>query len=1159
MTVSTLDNRDDNDLHPEVVQRRAADPTASVWVGASAGTGKTKVLTDRVLRLLLTGTAPDRILCLTFTKAAAAEMANRVANRLAAWATMPDAGLEDALAELTGGGRPDREACDAARRLFARVLDTPGGLAIQTIHSFCQSLLRRFPIEASLPPHFEVLDDRGANEIMREARAHVLRAALLDPDSALGRARARVTRWVQADEFDKLLATLSSERARLDVLFSHHGDIDGVGRAVYQTLNIPPDQDPDALLQAGCADDAFAGADLRAACCALLQGTKTDIERADRLSAWLAAPLEGRVDRLGEYGQAFFTTTGELRKTLATKAVVKIYPGIVDTLTREAERLQRLKTSVSTAHSAANTLAVLRLANEILARYAAQKQRRALLDYDDLIARTVALLDRSDMAAWVLFKLDGGIDHILVDEAQDTNPDQWRVVSLLADEFFSGEGARSGRARTIFAVGDEKQSIYSFQRADPDEFRRMRSYFQQRISAAEHVWRPLKLTISFRSTRAVLEAVDAVFNHPQARDGVVVGDDTRIEHSPFRKGHAGLVELWPALVPDEAAQPDPWAAAAPQAGRGTPSTTDRLAGIIAATVAGWLANGEMLPARGRPVHPGDVLVLVRRRNALVPALVAAFTRLGVPVAGVDRIVLTESIAVMDLLALADFLLLPDDDLTLATVLKGPLIGLDEETLFTLAHGRNRRLWPTLVALAQAGDGPLQRIVGYLSDLMGRVDFLPPYELLARVLATPCPADPISGQRAFAHRLGGEVREPVDELLNLALTFQRTHAPALQSFVAWLRTGEAEVKREQEGAGAGLVRIMTVHGSKGLQAPIVFLPDTVQVPTQTPSLFWPEQADGVPLWVPRKELHGSVSTERLKRAEQARDREYRRLLYVAMTRAEDRLYVCGATTSAKGTRPEGCWYDLIHGALHPVAEPCDFDFTALDEQLGWQGSGLRLRTEQHAPAKPEATRAADAAPPPLPDWARARRQAEPSPAKPLAPSRPDNPEPAVQSPLASGDGARFRRGTITHRLLQSLPDLPPERWRPAAAAFLARPVHGLSAEQQAEILSETLAVLQHPDFAAIFAPGSRAEVPITGIIGHRVLSGQIDRLVVLPDQVLIVDFKTNRPPPQRLQDVAPDYLTQLALYRQTLAEIYPGRTIRCALLWTDGPLLMEVPE
>ncbi len=1144
-----------DDLRPEVVQRRAADPQASVWVGASAGTGKTKVLTDRVLRLLLAGTPPDRLLCLTFTKAAAAEMANRIAERLAGWATLSDTALEDSLAELTGSGRPNSDERDAARRLFARVLDTPGGLSIQTIHSFCQSLLRRFPIEAGLPPQFEVLDDRGAAEIMAEARATVLRAALAEPSSPLGQARAGVTRWVQSDEFDALLNTLSTERARLSALFDHHGGLEGLAQAVYTTLEAEPDTSPETLLLAACADSAFAVLDLRAACRALFEGSATDKTRAQSLADWLQASPDLRARGWEAYIKVFFTDENSIRKTLGTKAAVKHYPGLLDTLTREAERLQQVQTRIKAATTAANTVAVLRLAGEILGHYAERKRRAALLDYDDLIAQAVALLERSDMAAWVLFKLDGGIDHILVDEAQDTNPDQWRVVRLLADEFFSGDSARLGQPRTVFAVGDDKQSIYSFQRADPAEFHRMRGYFQHRVEQAERVWRHLPLNISFRSTSTVLAAVDAVFNHPQARDGVLFELTASIEHRAFRRGHAGRVEIWPTIAPVEAEQPDPWAPALTQAGTSPQSPLDRLAGIIAATVADWLAKGEMLPSRGRPIHPGDILILVRRRNALVEALVAAFTRLGVPVAGVDRIVLTESIAVMDMLALADFLLLPDDDLTLATVLKGPLIGLDDEQLRLLAHGRNRRLWPTLVAKAQSGDSRLAEITAYLGDLIGRVDFEPPYELLARVLAAPCPADQLSGRRAFGQALGAEAQEPLDELLTLALTFQRTHAPALQSFVAWLRTGQAEVKRELEGAAAGLVRIMTVHGSKGLQAPIVFLPDTTQVPTQTPRLFWPDSPRGVPLWVPRAELHGPISTDRLEAAKLARDREYRRLLYVAMTRAEDRLYICGAET--KKARPDTSWYSLISSALAPLAEPSSFDFTELDPQLGWAGDGLMVRAEQVAAAKTDTPRQAAQPVAPLPDWALARPQAEPSPSKPLAPSRPDAPEPAVQSPLTGGDGARFRRGTITHRLLQSLPDLAPERWPEAAQTFLARPVHGLSPSQQAEILTETLAVLHHPDFAPIFGPGSRAEVPVTGIIGNRVLSGQIDRLLVRPDSVLIVDFKTNRPPPQRVEDVAPDYLMQLALYRQTLAEIYPDRPIRAALLWTDGPLLMEI--
>lgn len=1151
-------------LQASTQQRLAADPVTSVWVGASAGTGKTKVLTDRVLRLLLAGTRPDRILCLTFTRAAAAEMANRLAQRLADWSTMPEAGLEEQLAELTGAGRPDAGERDRARRLFAEVLDTPGGLNIQTLHSFCQSLLRRFPVEAGIAPQFGLMETRSAEEAMAGAIAAVLHEARLQPEGDVGLALARVTARLGEGEFAELLAELASERGRFNRMLEANGGLDGAIRAAGEALGVGPGTDIEALLLEACQDSAFDGPALRQAMSALETGARTDKDRAALLAGWLAADPAGRAAGMASYREIFFTATGERRSRLATVGAVKTFPDIEAVLVREIERLERLAETVAAAECAADTAALFTLAARALSGYEQHKRRKALLDYDDLILGTISLLEQSRMAAWVLYKLDGGIDHILVDEAQDTNPDQWRVVRLIAEEFFTGESAGE-RPRTLFAVGDEKQSIYSFQRADPAEFRRMRDHFARRIKEAEQKWDRITLEVSFRSTSAVLEVVDALFNNA-ARNGVLADNET-VRHRPFRSGHAGLVELWPPVEPQESDASDLWQPALSVEHRVQPAA--QLAGAIAATVADWLARGEMLPARGRPIEAGDIMVLVRRRNSFVEALVRAFKERGVPVAGADRLSLSASLAVQDLLALARFLLLPDDDLTLATLLKCPLIGLTEDALFDIAYDRQARhgrtgLWAALQKRALE-DPQLAPAADWLLDLIGRADFSTPFELFARILSAPCPGDGISGRRAMLGRLGAEAEEPLDEFLAQALAFERAHPPALQSFVRWMETGDTELKREQEGAGSGMVRIMTVHGSKGLQAPIVFMPDTLSTPQNGKQrLFWPHGGDDpkVPLWVARASGHSRI-TRRLRQDHDLRQQqEYRRLLYVAMTRAEDRLYVCGYATGRAA--PADCWHALVKGCLEELAtrgeaSRAELPAAALSATPGWSGEVLRV---SHAQSRPVTARASEEeaalAVPPAPAWLTRPPLQELSPPKPLAPSKPDEEEPAARSPLEGSDGYRFQRGTLIHRLLQTLPDLAPARRGAAAAAYLARPVHRLSATEQQQMVDETLAVLADPVFGPIFGPGSRAEVPLTGVVGHRVISGQIDRLLVTDDQVLIVDFKTNRPPPREVSGVAGEYLRQLGVYRTLVSRIYPGRPVRCALLWTDGPFLMEVP-
>jgi ATP-dependent helicase/nuclease subunit A len=1140
---------------PNVAQRRASNPAASVWVGASAGSGKTKVLTDRVLRQMLAGTPPARILCLTFTKAAAAEMANRVNRTLGDWATLPDDRLEDQLAALCGE-RPSRETRINARRLFAQVVDCPGGMKIQTIHAFCQSLLRRFPLEAKLAPHFEVMDDRTAAGLLTEARDQVLHAGRMAPDSPLGRAMARLTADLNAEDFASLLATLTSERGQLQRLSGAFAGLDGLIDAVHRTLAVAPGTTELSVLAAACADDAADVPALRAACAALATGSAADQERGIAIQRWLDADESRRIAGFAAYQRQYLTAEGTPRKTLITKKAAGAAPLAPADLLEEAERLVGVAERIKAAGVAASTAALLTLAEAMLDAYRARKTGRALLDYDDLILSANRLLHGDNgvrATPWVLYKLDGGLDHILIDEAQDTNPEQWKIVEALAEEFFAGLDARGedGTARTVFAVGDEKQSIFSFQRADPAEFARMRRHFQEQAEAADRLWAAVDLDISFRSTAAVLEAVDAVFALESARDGVASDASPVIRHRAYRQGQGGRVELWPPVKPVEAVDSPAWAP--PVAREAADSPSARLAAVLAGTVADWLARGEVLEAKGRPIRPGDIMVLVRRRTDFVTELVRALKERGVPVAGVDRMVLTEQLAVMDLMALADFLLLPDDDLTLATLLKGPLIGLTEEELFTLSHGRRGALWRALVARAEQ-DAAFRPARRYLGDLLARTDFSAPYELFAGLLNRPCPADTRSGRRAILKRLGPDAQDPLDEFLATCLAFERTEPPSLQNFLAWMAASEAEIKRELE-QGGGMVRIMTVHGSKGLQAPIVFLPDTMGSPTQSPAILWPDAHCPVPLFAARRSQEDGLSAQARARANQRRDQEYRRLLYVALTRAEDRLYVCGY--QGRREPSESCWYRLTEAALRTVGQPLAFDATDLDPQ-GWSGEGWRLDGPQTQPPPPPTAEADAAADPGSPPWLTAPAPTEPEPSRPLTPSRPDGEEPAVRSPLGDDDGQRFKRGLLVHRLLQTLPELE-ESARPAAChRFLERPAHKLDAAQRAAIAAETLAVLSHADFAHLFGAGSKAEVPLVGVVGGRALAGRIDRLAVRGDAVWIVDYKTNRPPPRVLDDVPSVYRRQMAAYRAALRAVYPGKDVRCALLWTDGPFITELP-
>ena len=1126
-------------------QTVAATPTASVWVSASAGSGKTKVLADRVLRLLLSGTDAGKILCLTFTRAAAAEMQNRIRRLLGEWAVMDDDRLTSGIVALTGAA-PDAAVRALARRLFAQVLDTPAGLKIQTIHAFCESLLGRFPVEAGLAPHFEVMDERTAAEVLEAARDDILTRAREGADENLAAALQIVTGWVHEDEFAGLMMEIASSRGRLRRLVDAH---QGAGNAIAATravLDVAAADTVDALTAAACGDDAIDLIGLRLAVDALSAGGKQDKEKAARITPWLAAGRDERADTFGDYALAYLTGTGTIRASLASKGAVAAMPEISDVMETEAARVFAVFEKRRAVLTAEATEAILLIATALIDRYEDHKRGNALLDYDDLILRARELVERA--APWVLYKLDGGIDHVLIDEAQDSNADQWAVVRAIADEFHAGAGARDA-VRTVFAVGDEKQSIFSFQGAAPEEFAIMSAHFEERTKAAGQDWHRVPLDVSFRSASAVLQAVDAVFSDDDVRTGVSTGS---IRHTAHRRGQAGLVELWPPVIPDERPDTAPWARPDDIHNDETPAR--RLAHAIAGRIHKWLRDGERLDSADRAIRPGDIMVLVRRRTDLVDNLIRELKNRGVDVAGLDRMVLTDQLAVRDLIALGAFALMPHDDLNLAAILKGPLIGFDEAQLFDICHGRDGTVWASLRRRARQ-DPASAAAFRTLSDILNRADMTPPYEFFAHILG------PMTGRAHLLSRLREEANDPIDEFLALALAYEQSHPPSLQGFLRWVEEGEAQIKRDLDQGVRDEVRIMTVHGAKGLQAPIVFLADTMQTPRPGTGLLWDDRGDrDVLLWPPRAHVQ-ERQAKRLAGIEKERqDEEYRRLLYVAMTRAEDRLYVAGYGT--RQSAPEGAWRNLIERGLDGFAEPFDFDSHAggPDDQpdIAWTGDGLRLTNPQtSAPDRKRTDEGAAAAVPSLPDWVDRAAPEEPEPPRPLAPSRPAMPEPAPRSPLGDDSGHAFQRGLLVHRLLQTLPEVAPAARHRAALAFLARPVHGLDDDRIDALLTETFAVLDHPDYADLFGPGSRAEAPIAGVIGTTAISGRIDRLVIGPDRVKVLDFKTNRPPPAQPGDVSPVYLRQMAAYRALLAKIYENQRIECVLLWTDGPRLMPL--
>jgi ATP-dependent helicase/nuclease subunit A len=1155
----------------ELAQHTASDPTVSAWVEASAGSGKTKVLTDRVLRLLLQdGQAANRILCLTFTKAAAAEMQTRLARRLGDWATATDPLLDAQLQAL--GCAPGERLRRRARTLFAEVLELPGGMRISTIHAFCQSLLRSFPLEAGLPPQFAVLEDAEAATLLADAREAVLTAGQA-PQENLDTLAALVS----ADDFSGVLADLMRQRERIAACIAGCNGVGGLRLRLARAIGLPDgEEDAASAVAALCrVPDGVAQA------AAALAGHKNKKPRdlAAGIRAWLAHGEDERAARWQDWHGLFFTKTGTVRTEAAAEAA----------MAAEAARLAEVQGRMAGCRLLAATEALLALAHPVLGHFDARKRHAGLMAYDDLIATAERVL-RDPGSAWVLFKLDGGLDHVLLDEAQDSNPAQWRIAAALTEEFFAGAGtdrrrpqseAEAERRRSVFAVGDVKQSIYGFQGADTAGFGLWAGTFGERVRGSEGEFRQVPLTTSFRSTAPVLALVDAVFAEDAARRGVVPDGAEPLLHRPDREGHAGAVELWPLLRRTPKPKPEAWLV--PEEPEQAADAPALLAEAVAARIA-RMTEHERLPARAvrvrdpatgaerleaRRIRPGDVLVLVRRRTAFVQRLVRALKERGVAVGGVDRLALVDQIAVQDLLALCDALLLPEDDLQLAALLKSPLIGLTEDSLFGLAHGRAGSLWAALSA-QRGADTPEGRAAAWIASLQARADLVTPHALLAEVLGEPSLGGAgergTGGRARLLARLGPDAADPLDEVLNAALTYERAHPPSLQGFVHWLRRGGAQVKREAD-SGADAVRIMTVHGAKGLQAPVVVVPDLGAGDPRQALRWTAEGGVELPLWAPRaRQDHQPPTYVRVKgEDDRRRQEEENRLLYVALTRAEDQLLVCGlgepdgdswhgkVAAGFRGLAGKGAAQDAFDHLAFGAPAACDFAYG----QVWRHACPQRLEPAEDTAADAAAAAAADA----LPGWA--TRPAPPESAEAaIAPSAlPGEQETPAAPPHGRADpfGRRFRRGRLVHALLQHLPGRDPAERDAAGRRFLARPGHGLSDAEQAELLREVLGIVEAPALAAAFGPDSLAEAPIVGSVGGRLVSGQVDRLVVEPDRVLVLDYKTNRPPPDSPDRVAPVHLRQMAAYRAVLRAAFPGRVVECVLVWTYGAACMPLPS
>lgn len=1118
-------------------QARAADPNLSIWVSANAGSGKTFVLTRRVLRLLLAGASPQSILCLTYTKAAAAEMRGRIAKELARWATRPEPELVRELKEIEGNAyRPALLA--RARTLFAQALETPGGLKIVTIHAFCESVLHRFPLEAGVPFDFKVIEDEERIQLLTQTREAVLAQGLrgegateavetlfgLLSDFALGDAIELALS--DGRKLKAVLADIARAKANLRALVGH----DGVSSAELQRRLV----NDSLLTPAGIREIVR-----------LFGGDPSGNNRfVDLLARLDPEAIDGGILR-----SAFLTDKGTARKLLTAKQQAD-RPDILARLEAEQARVTALADALGTALLIERSEALLDVVALIASRYHAHKRARSLLDFDDLVEKLGDLLENPDAGPWVQYKLDTGIDHILADESQDTNPEQWRVVRAIADEFFNGAGDVT-RLRSLFAVGDQKQSIYSFQGAEPTLFGATGDLFRRRAAEVQVPFLPLRLHMSFRTLPEVLLAVDKVSDDPNIQDALL--ESEKVHHDTSRPTTGGSVWLWPPL--QQAASGDAAEEWPTEPAEGGEKTAPRqVAERIAREIKGWIDTKRPLTNRGRPVRPNDVLILVQSRGAVFQEVIRALRQAGLPTPGADRLAVSDHIAVLDLLALCDVLLNPADSLQLAALLRSPLFNIDEDELFTLAQPREKgqTLWQ---ALEGAGTPGCAGAYQALSRWRGELDFERPFEFLTQVLYAE------GGLRRFHARLGEEVDEVFAELLELALAHEQGAQPSLQGFVVAMRQSAVSIKRELAEVGNG-VRVMTVHGAKGLEAPIVILADAASKPqgnqVNRPVYLLTEAPGPLLVHASGSKSHVPASLTVKSQVEANLAKEYWRRLYVAMTRAEDELYVTGALTpAAKPERQlEGTWYQAIERALRADAE-------ILHDQEGRE-TALIYPRERVAPQPVKSLNSQAPATSPPQVFA-----AVPAPrmAKMVSPSAARGhvtPALALDSLVEQVRDAEAARqeGIALHALLQHLGRVERGLWPAVVPKALAALLPDLAGSHQ-RIGAKAIAILNRGDLAPIFAVNSRAEVPFL-VEAERDgspirLSGRIDRLVIDDSGVLVIDYKSDMSVPGGPGDVPEPYLTQLGLYALVASQLFPGRNVEAAILWTGLESLMILPS
>jgi ATP-dependent helicase/nuclease subunit A len=1050
------------------LQNKASNPEISTWVSASAGTGKTKILTDRVLRLLLKGEGFDKILCLTFTNAAAGEMKQRITTALDTWSKLDKHILAKELNKIIGREATTQEI-SIARSLYDSYLKAEDSINIQTIHSFCQKLLKKFPLEASVSPSFKIIDEIKVDYILSQIKKHLMYQDDLEP----------ITEYLSINFHELIIDEILSEIIQHKAQFlKSKASLDN-----FKNKSIK------LILELQNSNDSY-----------------YDLIKQSPVIQNIVA-FKATTKELKEF---FLTQQSQKKKRIVTQKIAKAGSNLYSDLETIQDQIYTLDQKEKAEKLKNHSKLLFLLGSKIIEKYENYKSIKALLDYDDLIIYACKLLNDSAAKEWVLYKLDGGIDHLLVDEAQDTSNDQWSIIKALIDEFYSGHEAEKNN-RTVFVVGDEKQSIFSFQGADIDSFSHMNKFLKKKMSGARRHFENVNLEISYRSAKEVLDVVYHVFNRVREQMPGVFSS-TLNQLQAFRSDHSGSVELWPICSTKNLTN-EFWPIIKSEVD--TISSKVQLAQKISSYIKHKLGSGQILAATNKAIAPNDFMILFRKRDEFTKEVISALQNDGVPVAGLDRITLRENLAVQDLLSIGKFVLNCQDNLNLATLLKSPTIGINEAFLYDISIKRGKHSIWDYINLTQHSSEKHRILFEQLSI------FLEIYQKTNVKTFFQYIVDILGFRETLNIFCGPDSNDAIDELLYACQDYASENNNSLQSFIFWIQSSNSSIKRDSSSSDK--VKIMTLHGSKGLQSPIVLLCDTTSLPTNNNHFIWDKDGNCLSA---RSATDAPDYYRDLYQLEQEKIySEYLRLLYVGMTRAEDHLVVCGYTGNK--SIAENCWFELVNKAMKEIAVEVE------DGRLIYGTNSDHFNSI--IDKSPEIQRI---------EYFYPKNQIL---------KKHVTKEPHVQYiPTSLWQITPAQYGVIFHKILED------SVAAKEISSMHTHPLIGtLDKKSQKRIKKSIKLIAANIEFNRLIEHPTLTELSIGTLHNEKVKLGRIDLMIHLNKEIIIIDYKSDLNHAINLDTIPKNYINQLLSYKEIVEKIYPDHKIYTKILWLESGDLMEV--